>query len=204
MGENLLSKRLGRAAVWLLDADAFQAALKAESRKHMEEGDSIRAAAGGLALYQMGTAAQQDSAGQLLSLLEAHVNEEHGDILPDFVAAEWLQELEEMTRADLATMKRSLCMLNKTDFNAYMKAVKGTKPKKPPGSRGGDSTEQVTLRLILSLAARGHSCKDAKTAQLARNLSHIFWRNTTKKTNDVQRANKLLTTNQAAAALGSV
>jgi hypothetical protein len=95
-----------------------------------------------------------------------------------------------MTGADLATKKTSLCMLSQHDFMTYMKVVKGKKPKKPSGSREGDFTEQVTFRLILSLPAHGHSCKDAKTAQLGRILSHIFWRNTTKKDNDMQRANK--------------
>ncbi len=177
----MLYKRLGRAAVELLDADAFQAELKDAYRENLDQQDSMRTAAGGVALHAMGAAARQTSAKDLLSLLEDHVYKQHGDILPDFVAADWLQELDDMLPADLATKKKSLCMIGSTYFGQYMAKVKGQKPVKPPGQRGGDSKVQVTFGLILSLPADGHSCKDAKTAQLARILSHIFWTNAEKK-----------------------
>jgi hypothetical protein len=200
----LLYKRLGRAAVELLDADAFHDALKEYEREKLEKDDSIRTAAGGVPLHAMGVAARQASAKDLLSLLEAHVCKEHGEIMPGFVAADWLQELDEMEPADLATKKRSLCMMARIPFEQYMQKVKGRKPVKPPGQRDGDSKDQVTFGLILSVPATKHSCQDAKTATLARILSHIFWRNTMKRKDDARRPNKLLASNQAAAASGDV
>ena len=200
----MLYKRLGRAAVELLDADAFHDALKEYEREKLEKDDSIRTAAGGVPLHAIGTASRQDSAKDLLSLLEAHVCKEHGDIMPGFVAADWLQELDEMEPADLATKKRSLCMMARTTFKEYLQKVKKRKPVKPPGQRDGDSKDQVTFGLILSLPADGHSCKDVKTAQLARILSHIFWKNEEKKDADVKSARRSLASNQAAAALGRV
>ena len=55
-------------------------------------------AAGGLPLHQMGMHAHAAQADDLQSLLEARVKTEHGDSLPLFVVADWL---EEMKGADL-------------------------------------------------------------------------------------------------------
>jgi hypothetical protein len=204
LGERRLTKRLGREAVSLLDNDAFKDALSTESRENLAKHDSIRTAAGGATLSALGTAARQASAGNLLSLLEAHVCKEHGDIMTDFVAAEWLQEMARLSPTDLAAKKNSLCMLGRDPFVEYMNKVNGKKPEKQPGQRGGVSKDQVTFGLILSVPATKHSCQDAKTATLARILSHIFWRNTMKRKDDARRPNKLLASNQAAAASGDV
>ena len=124
----------------------------------------------------MGRHAHQAQAGALESLLEDHVRRAHSDSLRHFVVSDWLGE---MKGADLPSKKKSFCMLGRDPFDAYMALLKKKKDEKPPKAQ--DSQEQVTFDLILSTPAHGHSCKNAKAAELGRILSHIFWRNNTKK-----------------------
>jgi len=179
MGEDLLSKELGRAAVMGLNASAFKRELKALNRKNMKKRDAVATAAGGPSLAQMGTLARSLEAGELQSLLEDRVREAHSDSLRNFVAADWIEEMKEAK--DLPSKKKLFCMLGRDPFNAYMALVKKKKDGKP--SKAQDSQTQVTFDLILSTPADGHSCKTAKAAELGRILSHIFWRNATVNNN---------------------
>jgi hypothetical protein len=115
----------------------------------------------------MGLHAIQAQADDLQSLLEAHVKKEHGDSLSLFVVADWL---EEMKGADLQSKKKSLCMLSRDAFTAYMAIVKQKQAQQPPKAQLEDAKEQVTFDLILSTPAPGHRCKNAKVAELGRIL----------------------------------
>jgi len=107
--------------------------------------------------------------------------------MPSFVLTEWLSRMAGASRTKLQEFKKKYCMLDQATTREYMALVKLHEPLHEGTTKDRhlhhDKKIKATVRVVITMRARGHVCGCDKAAQLSRILTYLWQKDRDKPIN---------------------